>query len=126
MKMKFLYNYEFLWILSINYNQTIGSSEILLTQYLIDQIMVISSFLFNIIIVFIFLLRAYERYYQERMLGFVFSVLFIPFIYVWVTNLIGGRDAGRLITGFPVIVFILYDYWYREIAKKKPRRARAL
>jgi len=92
-----------------------------LNEYLIDQIMVVSSFLFNVNIVFIFLLRTYERHYQERMLGFVFSVLFIPFIYVWITNLIDGRDSGRLITGFPVLVFMIYDFWYREVVKKKPR-----
>ena len=92
-----------------------------LTEYLIDQTMVIASFLFNVIILFIFILRAYERPDQERMLGYVFSVLFFPFAYVWVANLIGGRDVGRLITGFPVLVFMIYDFWYREVAKAKPR-----
>ena len=92
-----------------------------LSEYLIDQIMVVSSFLFNVIVLFVFILRAYERHYQERMLGFVFSALFIPLIYVWVMNLIGGRDVGRLITGFPVLVFLIYDFWYREVVKKKPR-----
>jgi len=92
-----------------------------LNEYLIDQIMVVASFLFNVIILFIFILRAYERPDQERMLGFVFSVLFFPFTYVWVTNLVRGRDLGRLITGFPVLVFMIYDFWYREVAKRKPR-----
>lgn len=92
-----------------------------MNEYLIDQIMVISSFLFNVFIVFLFIFRAYERPDQERRLGYLISSLILPFTYVWVTNLMGDRDAGRLITGFPVIVFILYDYWYREIAKKKPR-----
>ena len=92
-----------------------------MNEYLIDQIMVVASFLFNVIIIFIFILRAYERPDQERMLGFIFSVLFIPFIYVWVTNLMGERDLGRLITGFPVLVFMIYDFWYREVARKKPR-----
>ena len=92
-----------------------------LNEYLIDQIMVVASFLFNVIILFIFILRAYECPDQERMLGFVFSVLFFPFTYVWVTNLVGGRDLGRLITGFPVLVFMIYDFWYREVAKTKPR-----
>lgn len=92
-----------------------------MNEYLIDQIMLVASFLFNVIIIFIFILRAYERPDQERMLGFIFNVLFIPFIYVWVTNLMGERDLGRLITGFPVLVFMIYDFWYREVARKKPR-----
>ena len=92
-----------------------------MNEYLIDQIMLVASFLFNVIIIFIFILRSYERPDQERMLGFIFSVLFIPFIYVWVTNLMGERDLGRLITGFPVLVFMIYDFWYREVARKKPR-----
>ena len=81
-------------------------------EYLIDQIMVISSLVFNVFIVFLFIFRAYERPDQERRLGYLISLLILPFTYVWVTNLMGGRDTGRLITGFPVIVFILYDYWY--------------
>ena len=92
-----------------------------MNEYLIDQIMVVASFLFNVIILLIFILRAYGLPDQERKLGFVFSVLFFPFTYVWVTNLIGERDSGRLITGFPVLVFMIYDFWYREVVKKKPR-----
>jgi len=92
-----------------------------LNGYVIDQIMVVASFLFNVITLFIFILRAYDRPDQERMLGFVFSVLFFPFTYVWVTNLVRMRDLGRLITGFPVLVFMIYDFWYREVAKRKPR-----
>ena len=88
---------------------------------LIDQIMVVTSLLFNVIIVFIFMFRAYDRPDQERTLGFVFSALLIPFSYVWVTNMMSGRDWGRLITGFPVLVFLIYDFWYREVARKKPR-----
>jgi len=48
--------------------------------------MVFTSFLFNVIIIFIFILRAYERPVQERMLGFIFSALFIPFTNVWVAR----------------------------------------
>ena len=83
--------------------------------------MVFSSLFFNVFIVFIFIFMAFDRLDQERRLGYLISLLFLPFAYVWVTNLMGGRDAGRLITGFPVLVFLIYDFWYREVVKKKPR-----
>jgi hypothetical protein len=36
-------------------------------------------------------------------------------------NLIKGRDSAHLITGFPIILFLLDDLWYRAIQKKKAR-----
>ena len=53
-------------------------------------------------------------------MGPVFSALLIPFPLLWVVNLIIDNDSGRLITGLPIIVYFVYDLWYRAITRKKP------
>jgi len=87
---------------------------------LVDALMVLCSFAYNVVGILIFVLRANERKQLEARLGPVFNTLLIPFSIFWVYNLISGRDSGRLITGIPIIVFLAYDLWYRTITDKKP------
>ncbi len=87
---------------------------------LVDALMVLCSFIYNIAGILIFVLRANERKQLEAKLGPVFNILLIPFSLFWVYNLISGRDSGRLITSIPIIIFLAYDLWYRTFTDKKP------
>jgi hypothetical protein len=40
---------------------------------------------------------------------------------LWTLNLLNESDIGRLITGLPIIIYLVYDLWYRLITKKKPQ-----
>ena len=55
------------------------------------------------------------------MLGPVFSFLLVPFIALLALNLLNRSDIGRLITLLPIIIYLVYDLWYRFITKKKPQ-----
>ena len=57
----------------------------------------------------------------EKRIGPLFSSLLIPFTFLWVVNLTSGADGSLLIAGAPIILFLGYDFWYRSIAKSKPR-----
>jgi hypothetical protein len=87
---------------------------------LVDALVVLCSFIYNIAGILIFVLRANERKQLEAKLGPVFNTLLVPFSLFWVYNLISGRDSGRLITGIPIIIFLAYDLWYRTFTDKKP------
>ena len=50
----------------------------------------------------------------------VFSALLIPFTVLWILNLLISNDAGRVITGLPIVIYLGYDLWYRAITQKKP------
>jgi putative effector of murein hydrolase LrgA (UPF0299 family) len=50
----------------------------------------------------------------------VFSVQLIPFVTLWGLNLLLNSDLGRLLTGLPIIIYLVYDLWYRLLTKKKP------
>lgn len=88
---------------------------------IIDNAMIICALIFNICIIIVFLSRAHERYKLEESIGILVNLLIIPFIILWFLNLINGRDSALLITGFPIILFLLDDLWYRTIQKKKAR-----
>ena len=88
---------------------------------LIDNAMIICAVIYNLSIIMIFLARAHERYTLEEGIGVLVSLLIIPFFLLWLLNLLKGRDSAHLITGFPIILFLLDDLWYRAIQKKKTR-----
>ena len=89
-------------------------------EILIDNLVVLSTIIYYLFLCLVFLLRAYGRDKQELMLAPIFSLLLIPFVTLWIINLLNGSSVGRLITGFPIIVYLVYDLWYRFITKKKP------
>ena len=93
----------------------------MMDEILIDNLVVFSAIIYYLFLCLVFLLRAYERDKQELMLGPIFSLLLIPFVTLWILNLLNGSDVGRLITGFPIIIYLVYDLWYRFITKKKPQ-----
>jgi len=89
-------------------------------QTLIDNLVIFSAIIYYAFLCLVYLLRAYERYKQELMLAPIFSFLLVPFIALWALNFLNGRDIGRLITLLPIILYLIYDLWYRFITKKKP------
>ena len=90
-------------------------------QTLIDTLVVISAILYYAFLCLIYLLRVFERDKQELMLGPVFSFLLVPFIALLALNLLNRSDIGRLITLLPIVIYLVYDLWYRFITKKKPQ-----
>ena len=90
-------------------------------EVLIDNLVVFSAIIYYLFLCLVFLLRAYERDKQELMLAPIFSLLLFPFVVLWILNLLNGSDVGRLITGLPIIIYLVYDLWYRLITKKKPQ-----
>jgi len=87
---------------------------------LIDNLVFISAIIYYFFLCIVYLLRAYERDKLELKLAPIFSFLLVPFVVLWIFNLLNESDIERLITGFPIIVYLLYDLWYRLITKKKP------
>jgi len=90
-------------------------------EVLIDKLVVLSAVIYYAFLCIVYLLRAYERDKQELMLAPIFSFLLVPFVALWILNLINRSDIGRLITGLPIIIYLVYDLWYRLITKKKPQ-----
>ena len=82
--------------------------------------MVLFSLIYNAVVILVFVLRGQGRKRLEARLGPIFNAVLVPFSSLWLLNLIGGRDIGRLITGMPVIVFLVYDLMYRTVTRKKP------
>ncbi|MBE3122353.1 MAG: hypothetical protein IMZ53_14205 [Thermoplasmata archaeon] len=90
-------------------------------EVLIDNLVVFSAIIYYAFLCIVYLLRAYERDKLELMFAPVFSFLLVPFVALWTLNLLNESDIGRLITGLPIIIYLVYDLWYRLITKKKPQ-----
>jgi len=87
---------------------------------LIDNLVVFFALVYYAALIIVYLLRAHELTEMERKIGPVFSAQLIPFASLWVVNLIISNDSGRLITELPIIIYLVYDLWYRAITRKKP------
>jgi hypothetical protein len=91
-----------------------------LSDILIDYLVVFFSIVYYIFLCVVYILRAYNQEKQELKLAPIFSLQLIPFIILFVSNMYIRSDLGRLICGSPIIVYLLYDLWYRLLTKKKP------
>jgi hypothetical protein len=89
-------------------------------EVLIDNLVIISSIIYYLFLCLVYLLRAFERDKEELILAPIFSLLLVPFVALWILNLLNGSDIGRSITILPIIIYLIYDLWYRLITKKKP------
>ena len=86
----------------------------------IDTLMVVFAVGYNVTLIIVYLFRAHEKERLELKLAYFFSGFLIPFSLLWLANLVGGSGTGRLLTGIPIIIFLVFDLWYRLITKKKP------
>jgi hypothetical protein len=93
----------------------------MMDETLIDNLVVFSAIIYYLFLCLVYLFRAYGRDKQELTLAPVFSFLLVPFVALWTLNLLNGSDIGRLITMLPIIIYLVYDLWYRLITKKKPQ-----
>jgi hypothetical protein len=68
----------------------------------------------------VYLSRARELEAMEWKLSRSFSLQLMPFVLLWAVNFLIGNDSGRLIVELPIIIYLVYDLWYRLITQKKP------
>jgi hypothetical protein len=87
---------------------------------LLDNLVVFFALVFYAFLFVVYFLRARELSKLEWKLSPVFSALLVPFVSLWVLNLIIGNNSGRLLSGLPIIAYLSYDLWYRLITRKKP------
>jgi hypothetical protein len=87
---------------------------------LLDDLVVFFALVFYAFLFVVYLLRARELSKFEFKLRIAFSVQLIPFASLWILNLLIGNDSGRLLAGLPIIIYLVYDLWYRLLSRKKP------
>ena len=94
----------------------------MMVNVVVDGLTVVFSLVFNVVMILVFVFRGQGRTRLEERLGPVTNLLLIPFSALWLFNLLSNSDVGRLITSFPVMIFLGYDLWDRTVAQKKPKR----
>jgi hypothetical protein len=87
---------------------------------LLDDLVIFFALVLYAFLFVVYLLRARELSKFEFKLRIAFSVQLVPFASLWVLNLLIGNDSGRLLAGLPIIIYLVYDLWYRLLTRKKP------
>ena len=57
-------------------------------EVLIDNLVITSSIIYYLFLCLVYLLRAFERDKEELILAPIFSLLLIPFVVLWILNLL--------------------------------------
>ena len=86
---------------------------------LIDNLVVFFTVVYYAFLVMVYLVRAHNLSDLELKMAPIFSVQLAPFGILWALNILKGY-IGRIISMTPIIVYLLYDLWYRLITRKKP------
>ncbi len=86
----------------------------------IDFLVIFFALVFYTFLIIVYLLRAHQLEEMEWKLSLPFSFQLIPFALLWIVNLLIGNNSGRLIVELPIIIYLVYDLWYRLITQKKP------
>ncbi|MHA1991157.1 MAG: hypothetical protein ACW981_19325 [Candidatus Hodarchaeales archaeon] len=92
----------------------------LVDQGLIDISVVLFAIIYNLLIIAVYILRAHEKYELEKKIGPPFDLLFVPFGILLLLNILNNSDVGRIGTIIPMLIFLAYDFWYRQFSKRKP------
>lgn len=93
----------------------------LINQEYVDYAVIVFALIYNLLIILVFILRANELYEKEERIGPIFDLLLIPFLLLLFLNILNLSDTGRIGTIIPMVVYLLYDIWYRQITSKKPK-----
>ena len=87
---------------------------------LLDTLVLGFGLIYYALLVTVFILRAFEKSQQELRLKYVFSAQLIPLTFLFIAHLVSQNQIRQSITLIPILVFLVYDLWYRVLTKKKP------
>jgi hypothetical protein len=86
----------------------------------LDNLVKLFALVYYAFLSFVYLIRAHERNELELKLAPIFSLQLIPFASLLTLNLLSGQDVARLMSLLPIIIYLLYDLWYRLLTRRKP------
>jgi len=86
---------------------------------MVDNYFVGFGLIYYLLLVIVYIFRAYDKSEYELKLRLVFSAQLIPFLTLSIMNLLNG-EYKRLVSGVPIIIYLVYDLWYRVVTEKKP------
>ena len=89
-------------------------------RILLDSLVILFALIYYAFLSFVYLIRAHERNELELKLATIFSLQLIPFASLLTFNLLSCQDIPRLITLLPIIIYLIYDLWYRLLTRRKP------
>jgi hypothetical protein len=93
---------------------------ITMTNAIIDNLVILFAVIYYAFLCLVYILRGLGKDKWELSLAGAFSVQLGPFMILWVADLLTGADSLRLVTLLPIIIYLVYDLYYRLLIRKKP------
>jgi len=87
---------------------------------LLDNLVILFALFYYAFLSTVYFIRAHERTELELKLATIYSLQLIPFASLLTLNLLSGQDVTRLMSLLPIIIYLIYDLWYRLLTRRKP------
>jgi hypothetical protein len=86
----------------------------------LDVVVVLFAVVYYAFLCVVYIIRAFGKDKLELALAPAFSVQLAWFAALWFANLFMGGGIPRLITLLPIVIYLVYDLWYRLLTRRKP------
>ena len=91
-----------------------------MTGILIDGLVILFAVIFYAFVCLVYIIRGLGNEKLELSLATAFSVQLVPFSILLGAVMVFGAEIPRIVVLLPIVIFLVYDLWYRLLTKKKP------
>ena len=86
----------------------------------VDGLVVLFAVVFYAFVCLVYIIRGLGNDKLELSLATAFSVQLVPFSILLGAVMVFGAEIPRIVVLLPIVIFLVYDLWYRLLSKKKP------
>ena len=86
----------------------------------VDGLVVLFAVVFYAFVCLVYIIRGLGNEKLELSLAPAFSVQLVPFSILLGAVMVFGAEIPRIVVLLPIVIFLVYDLWYRLLTKKKP------
>jgi hypothetical protein len=86
----------------------------------VDALVVLFAVIFYAFVSLVYIIRGLGNDKLELSLAAAFSVQLVPFSILLGAVMVLGAEIPRIVVLLPIVIFLVYDLWYRLLTKKKP------
>jgi len=86
----------------------------------VDALVILFAVIFYAFVCLVYIIRGLGNDKLELSLATAFSVQLVPFSILLGAVMVFGAEIPRIVVLLPIVIFLVYDLWFRLLTKKKP------
>jgi hypothetical protein len=91
-----------------------------MVNIIVDGLVILFAVIFYAFLCLVYIIRSLGNDKLELALAPAFSVQLVPFGILLGAVMVSGAEIPRIAALLPIVIFLVFDLWYRLLTKKKP------